>query len=147
MLADLIGEAEGDVSIWESRMAELEEATAVPDRATPSGLVADLREYQQAGFRWLAWLRDRSFGGVLADDMGLGKTVQALTLLLDEHQHAGGANRWWWHQRRSFTLGKKKRHVSHLSSKRLCIMGRIDRQNRRKMPILSSLAMTTALRC
>ena len=89
MLADLIGEAEGDVSIWESRMAELEEATAVPDRATPSGLVADLREYQQAGFRWLAWLRDRSFGGVLADDMGLGKTVQALTLLLDEHQHAG----------------------------------------------------------
>ena len=86
MLEDLLGEVDGDVSIWEERMAELEEASTVPDRAQPKGLCADLREYQQAGYRWLAWLRDRSFGGVLADDMGLGKTVQALTLLLDEHQ-------------------------------------------------------------
>ncbi|MEE2756473.1 MAG: SNF2-related protein [Myxococcota bacterium] len=90
MLADLIGEADGDVSIWEERMAELEEASSVPDRAQPKGLKAELREYQQAGFRWLAWLKDRSFGGVLADDMGLGKTVQALALLLDEHQAVKG---------------------------------------------------------
>jgi len=85
MLEDLLDEADGDLSVWEARMSELEEATAVPDRAQPPGLEAELREYQQAGYRWLAWLRDRSFGGVLADDMGLGKTVQALTLLLDEH--------------------------------------------------------------
>jgi SNF2 family DNA or RNA helicase len=90
MLEDLLGEADGDVSFWEARMSELEEATAVPDRAKPKGLEADLREYQEAGFRWLAWLRDRSFGGVLADDMGLGKTVQALTLLLDDHQAGPG---------------------------------------------------------
>ena len=55
------------------------------------GLVADLRDYQDAGFRWLSWLRDRGFGGVLADDMGL-QTVQALTLLLSEHKKPGPAS-------------------------------------------------------
>ena len=80
MLEALIEEAEGDSSRWESCLSELEEASAVPQRPTPDGLNAELRVYQKAGFLWLAWLRDRGFGGVLADDMGLGKTIQALTL-------------------------------------------------------------------
>jgi len=47
----------------------------------PAGLHGNLREYQKAGFQWLAFLAWYGFGGILADDMGLGKTIQALGLL------------------------------------------------------------------
>lgn len=40
-----------------------------------------MREYQQEGFEWLAFLHEHGLGGVLADDMGLGKTLQALALV------------------------------------------------------------------
>lgn len=53
----------------------------------PDGLTAELRPYQQDGYRWLAGLRRSGLGGVLADDMGLGKTVQALAMVLDEREH------------------------------------------------------------
>jgi len=42
---------------------------------------ARLREYQQSGLNWLAFLNELGFGACLADDMGLGKTVQVLALL------------------------------------------------------------------
>jgi superfamily II DNA or RNA helicase len=45
----------------------------------PAQLKATLRPYQQAGFQWMAFLREAGWGGILADDMGLGKTVQTLT--------------------------------------------------------------------
>jgi superfamily II DNA or RNA helicase len=48
----------------------------------PAGLVADLRDYQLEGYRWLMRLGQSGFGAVLADDMGLGKTVQTLAVLL-----------------------------------------------------------------
>ncbi|MGL4293544.1 MAG: DEAD/DEAH box helicase [Bacteroidales bacterium] len=48
----------------------------------PSGLQADLREYQEEGYRWMSRLADWGAGACLADDMGLGKTVQAITMLL-----------------------------------------------------------------
>ena len=48
----------------------------------PSNLHADLRDYQAAGFRWLARLAELNLGAVLADDMGLGKTVQSIAMLL-----------------------------------------------------------------
>ncbi|AQX15637.1 hypothetical protein BCR15_07630 [Tessaracoccus lapidicaptus] len=51
------------------------------DIPVPAGLRADLRPYQERGFRWLAALWDAGLGGVLADDMGLGKTLQTLALL------------------------------------------------------------------
>ncbi len=55
----------------------------------PVTLQAELRDYQMAGYRWLARLADSGFGAVLADDMGLGKTVQTLGLLLQRAE--GGA--------------------------------------------------------
>lgn len=48
----------------------------------PSNLNANLRNYQEEGFRWMYGLYSNGFGGCLADDMGLGKTLQTLTLLL-----------------------------------------------------------------
>ena len=53
-------------------------------KATPSvkGLKATLREYQETGVSWLAFLSNLGLGACLADDMGLGKTIQVLALLL-----------------------------------------------------------------
>lgn len=53
------------------------------DRALPSTLQAELRDYQLEGFHWMTRLADWGMGACLADDMGLGKTVQTLGLLLD----------------------------------------------------------------
>lgn len=39
------------------------------------------RDYQHAGYSWLAFLYRHGFGACLADDMGLGKTLQTITLL------------------------------------------------------------------
>ncbi len=47
----------------------------------PDDVKADLRPYQKSGFRWLNYLQDVNWGGLLADDMGLGKTIQSLTVL------------------------------------------------------------------
>jgi len=49
----------------------------------PATLRAELRDYQQEGYRWLSRLARWGVGACLADDMGLGKTVQALALLLE----------------------------------------------------------------
>lgn len=54
----------------------------INDVALPKRLKGKLRDYQKAGYNWLHFLREFSFGGCLADDMGLGKTVQILSLLL-----------------------------------------------------------------
>lgn len=47
----------------------------------PADLNATLRQYQEVGVNWLAFLRDAGLGGVLADDMGLGKTLQTICAL------------------------------------------------------------------
>jgi superfamily II DNA or RNA helicase len=49
--------------------------------APPGALGVTLRDYQVAGFEWLARLAAWAPGACLADDMGLGKTIQALALL------------------------------------------------------------------
>ncbi|MEM9190922.1 MAG: DEAD/DEAH box helicase [Myxococcota bacterium] len=61
-----------------ARRTESEALTIAP----PSGLQAELRDYQQTGYQWLGRLSAWGLGGILADDMGLGKTLQALALLL-----------------------------------------------------------------
>jgi SNF2 family DNA or RNA helicase len=46
---------------------------------------AELRPYQQQGFKWLTYLKETKLGGCLADDMGLGKTVQTIALLAADY--------------------------------------------------------------
>ena len=66
---------------WRELVARVQAADTL-DLPVPVGLTAELRPYQEAGFRWMARLAEWGAGGVLADDMGLGKTVQSLALLL-----------------------------------------------------------------
>ncbi len=56
------------------------------DAQLPENLQAELRQYQEVGFRWLKMLSHYQFGGILADEMGLGKTVQTISYLLSEKQ-------------------------------------------------------------
>ncbi|TYB68800.1 DEAD/DEAH box helicase [Nonomuraea sp. PA05] len=56
--------------------------------ATPPGLDATLRPYQERGLAWLSFLSELGLGGVLADDMGLGKTITTLALLVHERADA-----------------------------------------------------------
>lgn len=44
---------------------------------------AQLRPYQQEGYRWLYRMSHWGLGCILADDMGLGKTLQALAVLTE----------------------------------------------------------------
>ncbi len=55
-------------------------------RCFPTGLCAELRDYQTEGFKWLRRLAEWGVGGILADDMGLGKTLQTLAVVLDRAQ-------------------------------------------------------------
>ncbi|MCZ6888439.1 MAG: DEAD/DEAH box helicase, partial [Gammaproteobacteria bacterium] len=72
---------------WAAQRARLREAQSI-DAEIPSTLQADLRPYQEEGFRWLVRLSHWGVGACLADDMGLGKTVQTVALLL--HRAADG---------------------------------------------------------
>ncbi|MGO0576429.1 DEAD/DEAH box helicase [Ornithinimicrobium panacihumi] len=59
------------------------------DRGTimqPAALRAELRPYQQDGYRWLSTLWDAGLGGILADDMGLGKTLEVLAMIARAEQ-------------------------------------------------------------
>jgi SNF2 family DNA or RNA helicase len=71
---------EGDQG-FRDQLARIRAAMAL-EPPVPAGLEAELRPYQEEGFRWLMRLAAAGFGACLADDMGLGKTVQALALLL-----------------------------------------------------------------
>jgi len=48
----------------------------------PGALQAQLRPYQEDGYRWAMRLASAGLGACLADDMGLGKTLQALAVML-----------------------------------------------------------------
>ena len=85
---DLADQASAAVE-WREQVKALTDAPAEPVPA-PDGLTAELREYQQAGLTWLAYLYDHGLGGILADDMGLGKTLQTLALIL----HAQADRPW-----------------------------------------------------
>ncbi len=66
---------------WQSRVAQLARRESPAEIAPPVALAAELRPYQQQGYRWLHQLWTLGIGGILADDMGLGKTLQALALI------------------------------------------------------------------
>ena len=65
----------------DEKYERLREFRNIPETAPPQNLEPILRPYQLAGYRWLNYLNDVGWGGILADDMGLGKTVQALSML------------------------------------------------------------------
>ncbi len=81
LAADLAPEVPADL---QGLVQLLRGSGGVPERPTPPGLQAELRDYQRVGWSWLAAMREQELGCVLADDMGLGKTIQALALLLAE---------------------------------------------------------------
>lgn len=66
---------------WQQAVDGLLDPSSLPEVALPEGLDADLRAYQDTGFRWLTFLWQTRLGGILADEMGLGKTLQSLAFL------------------------------------------------------------------
>ncbi len=78
-LSEEMGDLEVDLA-WAERMQRLQKAQRIRPRL-PKDFRAELRSYQQEGFRWMMRLAAWGVGGCLADDMGLGKTVQALAVL------------------------------------------------------------------
>lgn len=84
---DLADQSETAVA-WRETIAGLRAADGVDEIAPPAGLAMELRPYQLAGFRWLAFLHRHGLGGILADDMGLGKTAQTLALIAHAHETA-----------------------------------------------------------
>ena len=85
-LLEEAGQVEADAA-WRNHIGRLREAGSWTPRV-PATLQAELRDYQEEGFTWLARLARLEAGACLADDMGLGKTVQALALML--HRAAEG---------------------------------------------------------
>jgi hypothetical protein len=72
--------------LWQAHLAKLKDLNAYAPQL-PGTLQAELRDYQLAGFEWLARLAHWGVGACLADDMGLGKTLQALALMLARAPH------------------------------------------------------------
>lgn len=89
---DLADESETAVA-WRETVAGLRAADRVEEIAPPAGLAMELRPYQLAGYRWLAFLYQHGLGGILADDMGLGKTAQTLALMAHAHETTAEAER------------------------------------------------------
>lgn len=80
VVQELQAGVQGDRSFSE-HLARFRQAQSV-EIVVPTTLQAQLRSYQEEGFRWLARLAEWGAGACLADDMGLGKTLQSLALLL-----------------------------------------------------------------
>ncbi|MBI3144533.1 MAG: DEAD/DEAH box helicase [Pseudogulbenkiania sp.] len=84
LLAELeqeAGQFEADAA-WQAQLQQLASLRDYQPQP-PTTLQAELRDYQQEGYGWLARLARWGVGACLADDMGLGKTVQTLALLLE----------------------------------------------------------------
>ena len=62
-------------------LSALRRPEAIEESPVPQSFHAELRPYQQVGYRWLNRMHSLGFGACLADDMGLGKTVQVLCWL------------------------------------------------------------------
>lgn len=65
----------------------------LPNVPIPVNVNAQLRDYQLEGFKWLNFLDEFNWGGILADDMGLGKTLQMLAFLQEQqNKHSSTTN-------------------------------------------------------
>ena len=67
-------------------LEQLQEKAGIEMLTTPEQFAGELRQYQQLGYSWLAFLSRWGLGVCLADDMGLGKTVQTLAALQMDRQ-------------------------------------------------------------
>jgi len=74
---------------FRQRLARLR-AARTTEVAVPATLAAELRPYQEEGYRWAMTLAASGLGACLADDMGLGKTLQALAVLLARSGEGAG---------------------------------------------------------
>ena len=74
----------------EEKYSRIREFDKIKEIDAPTNLQPILRPYQVAGFQWLNYLNEVSWGGILADDMGLGKTVQALSFLQHYYEDHDG---------------------------------------------------------
>ena len=81
---------------WRTQVAALahlgKDGVGVDPVPVPTGLVAELRPYQVAGYQWLVFCWRHGLGGILADDMGLGKTVEVLALVAHAVEAAAPAD-------------------------------------------------------
>jgi superfamily II DNA or RNA helicase len=84
-----VGIVDAQAAQWVRAAQTLRSLDQLPE-VDPVGLKAELRSYQLAGFRWLAYLWASGLGGILADDMGLGKTLQTLALVAHAREHGAG---------------------------------------------------------
>ena len=72
-------------------LKNLRQPGTIKSEKVPSTVKAELRSYQEIGFRWLCYMEKLGFGACLADDMGLGKTLQVLAFLSWYHKsHKSG---------------------------------------------------------
>ena len=67
-------------------LKNLRQPGSIKKEKVPAAVNANLRSYQETGFRWLCYMEKMGFGACLADDMGLGKTLQVLTFLTWYHR-------------------------------------------------------------
>lgn len=67
---------------WQELVDKLKHGLSIDEVEEPKGLTVELRHYQHEGLRWLKFLQENQFGGILADDMGLGKTIQTLAHIM-----------------------------------------------------------------
>ena len=66
---------------YEGRRPDFEFIEDLPEYPVPASFNGQMRPYQRTGYRWLRFLHEKGFGGLLADDMGLGKTIQIIALM------------------------------------------------------------------
>lgn len=69
---------------FKEHINKLKSFEKIKKQSIPRSFKGKLRDYQKFGLDWLFFLKEYSFGGILADDMGLGKTIQSIALLLKE---------------------------------------------------------------
>lgn len=79
-------EVQNELTSYSSKFSRVKK---IPKVAIPSGLNAELRDYQHDGLNWLNFLDGFNFGGCLADDMGLGKTLQIIAFILSQREKRG----------------------------------------------------------
>ena len=108
----------------------------------PTGLNADLRDYQAFGAAWMGTLLQAGFGAVLADDMGLGKTIQTLALL-QARREAGATGPALLIVPTSLLHGWQSQAAQFTPDLRLVVLHGTDRANRREQALQADLVITT----